>query len=96
MVSRRAQRRMRKYAIPTAANSEVVHAEVVYWPKYFWLMEHTRRHTVIRVPGPQDMLEIERMMRNGNELCAHSDELDECIHIEPATIDEWLETHPGE
>ena len=80
----------------SSSNSNVVHGEVAYWPKYFFLYEHSRKHTVIRVPSAQDMLEIQEMMRKGKAMCTHSDELGECIHIEKATFDEWLAAHPGE
>jgi hypothetical protein len=80
----------------TSTAGTVEHVEVTYYPKYYWLFEHDTRHTVIRVPGPQDMLEIDEMMRRGNALCNHPDRLGACIHLESATFDEWLETHPGE
>lgn len=69
---------------------------VVYYPKYYWLMEHGRKHTVIRVPTKQDELEIERMMQAAQEQCEHVGELGDCIEIVPASFEEWLETHPGD
>jgi hypothetical protein len=73
----------------------VEHAQVAYWPQYFWLYEHTTKHTVIRIPGPQDMLEVTQMMWAACKACTHPDLLGECIHIEKATFDDWLETHPA-
>lgn len=87
---------VQKQSNHSSSNSEVVHSEVAYWPQYFWLYEHSQRHTVIRVPSAQDMLEIQDMMRKGKAMCTHTDQLGECIHIEKATFDQWLATHPGD
>lgn len=98
MTSRKAQRRMHnsKTDSATTVNGQVIFAERSQWPKFYWLWEHDRRHTVILLPTPNALLEVEQMMRKGNALCTHKGELGECIHIEKATIEEWLATHPGE
>lgn len=92
MVSRRAQRRDNA---PTATvTSSIIKGPS--WPRFYWLWEHARRHTVIMIPNAQEMLQLQRMIDNGNAMCTHKDQLDECIHIEKTTIKEWLATHPGE
>jgi hypothetical protein len=93
MVSGRASKRAKGNASNT---DSVKHVQIAYFPKYFWLFEHDQRHTVIRVPSAQDLIEIEEMMRRGNALCNHPDKLGACIHIESATFNEWLDTHPGD
>lgn len=78
----------------TSANTPddiVSQMEVTYYPKYYWLMEHGRKHTVIRVPGKQDELEIASMMARAQAECTHTD-----MEIVPASFEEWLETHPGD
>lgn len=90
MVSRKAQRRDSH----SSANSDVIHGDVIsMWPRYYWLFEHDLKVTVIRIPGPQDQIEVEEMIRRGCAACDHRDKLGPCISVERATLDDWLDTH---
>jgi hypothetical protein len=90
MVSRRARRRHSK-----EMSNDVNTKPVMYFPRFYWLFEHDERKTVIRVPTLEDLQQVQEMMRRGNAMCNHQDKLGECICIEPATINDWLDTHPG-
>lgn len=95
MVSRRALKRKNENT-PTHAVEVNIIKPGERWPKFFKLYEHQRFHTVIMLPSKNALLEVEQMMQKGNAACTHKDELDDCIHIEETSIEEWLATHPGE
>lgn len=80
---------------PTLA---VEHSEIKPpdWPRFYKLFEHERFHTVIMLPTRNALLDVENMMQKGNAQCEHKDQLNDCIHIERTTIEEWLAMHPVE
>jgi hypothetical protein len=66
------------------------------YPKFYRLYEHSQFHTVIMLPNLAAELDVVRMMNAANTECKHKGELDDCIHIERTSIEEWLAVHPGD
>jgi hypothetical protein len=97
VTSRRRSKQLKtEEASHTSVNVAVTHNERPSWPRFYWLYEHERRHTVLCLPTPNALLDVQNMMQKGNAMCTHKDQLGECIHIEQCSIEEWLATHPGE